>query len=309
MGGGGGKGPIGKKFPWWQIFDWFRRSAQHFWTVTAAIWKVVAPIVVWIKSIWSWVYDFWNWTKGKFDWLFSIYNNWVKPWVNWLIARIEWIHRLVNDLYNGLLGKIYDLYNKTFGWYERLRTLWVDTTTLVARIIGKFLPELSEKIEKLRDDVVRFGDSWTREVRDWAILYVRDTLSPVVHLVNEYYLTVRAIIDPMKELVGDIDKLLKLTIEKPKLLSRDTVEITGLKYGQELWESMLGRTEETPTLEEEIEYVRYIPDDFWGKIIDDTLRASAGPWAVLEKRMIEEATEALWGGRLIDKTPIPGVID
>jgi len=141
-------GPIG----------WVARALRWFVYVLKALWK-------YIKRVWE-----------KFE---RFYEKYVVPIIEWLKKKIDWITAWLDKIVRYLEKKIDWIYNKLFGWIERLRKTIDEIGKKLSRIVGVFLPKLGKEIDKTREEILRTIDKYSRDLRDWALDKLRQTVRPI----------------------------------------------------------------------------------------------------------------------------------
>jgi len=244
----------------------------------------------------DWVADHLNFKSFVMNAL--IYN--IYPPLNWLSGKVTWILDQINKIYDFTIGKIEDLYNKTFGWYEELRKNVIDITNKIARVAAVFDEKLAENIRTLRDEIFTVLDAYTRDLRDWAVEKIQEYYLPLRSELYEITGAIKEAIRPIRELVDAMEELVPSTIEKPGLLTKKTMYYSGAAYGEELFGGWLEKT--TPELTDE-QKEKWTPKRYrdWTDDLADAVHSCAEePWKRALAYLEEEIDEALTG---IEKKP------
>jgi len=141
-------GPIG----------WVARALKWFVSVLKALWKFILRVRDEIKEV---------------------YKKYLQPVIDWLKEKIDWIIEKVDEIIVYLEEKIDWIYNKLFGWIEKIRRTIDEIGKKLSRIVGVFLPKLGKEIDKTREEILRTIDKYSRDLRDWALDKLRETVRPI----------------------------------------------------------------------------------------------------------------------------------
>lgn len=295
---------MAKKIGLTWILNMFITVGRLLWNAITLFSYVFKGIAVIFKTVWEILKPVYEVFKSVWDVIYSFYVKYIKPVLDWLEGKITWILDLIDSVYNTLLGRIVQLYNETFGEYEKLRDRIDDLTGKISRVVGVFDEKLAAAILDAKNDIFDYLDQYTRDIRDWAVEKIRENYISIRSDFYEYKGAIDIILHPVKEFVDAMKELIPPTIEKPALLSRDTMYNSGNKYGQDLMDGYFDAT--TPPLTPELTRIRPVREEVeWlTRHMNYIALGPLSPWVDLHKRVGEAIIEIATGEDVVPKTEV-----
>jgi len=162
--------------------DAAKESIEAADTFLDAIEEVLGPFK-WIVKFFRWLIDvllaIWEEIEDLWKEIEEIYERYMRPVIDWLKGKIDWIIGWLDKIVTYIHEKIDWIYNKLFGWIEKIRKTIDEIGRKLSRIVGVFLPKLGEEIDKTREEILRIIDKYSRDLRDWALDKLRQTIRPI----------------------------------------------------------------------------------------------------------------------------------
>ena len=286
------------------ILNMFVTIGRILWNAISLVRYVFKGISVIFNTVWSILKPVYEVIKGLWDVIYGFYTKYIKPALDWVEGKITWLTNFIDSIYNTLLGRIDQIYNETFGWYERLRDNLDDLTGKISRVVAVFDSKLAENIKSTEQKLFAYVDKYTRDVRDWVVEYVRDVYLDVRTELYEVKGAIDIVLGPVKEFVDAMKELIPPTIEKPALLSRETMKNSGALYGQDMFDGYFEATTPPLTPEEEAPITREVLTEWEAKHMNYIALGPLGPWADLHKFLAEEIIEITTGKEVRPRTEV-----
>lgn len=301
----GAKGDGGKKGPdWGQIFSWAANFAAHSWTALKDVYLVIKPMIDLIKGVIGIAIDVFNFVKDKLAWIYDFYKDWVKPWIDWVRGALEIVQATMLVVQGRIEEFIKVVYTDLFGDIEKIRADVLSMFDKVEDIISIFSEETAAKLQVFEDKLFMTLDKYTRDIRDELIGKLHEVTDPVLHKINEITLVIEGYLKPIASRFETIEKLINITFEKPQLLRRETLKITGLSYGMDLWNATFEGSTPALTEEEAAPFPFAMVPEWMQKAQENIIKGREGEWSDVEKRIEEELQEIITGEEVEAKTEI-----
>ncbi len=291
------------------LWAWVVSIAAFIWGVLVVMYEVfvawATPIIVWLQGIASFLWDVYNnWVKPVLTTLKDLYDTWVKPAIEFLQTTVAWLKGIVLLVQGKLEDLINYVYNKVAKDVEELRANIIKVSDTLKDVASIFSKDLADKIQATEDKTLRLLDSYTRDLRDWAISTLHEATDPLIRKTNEISVLLNGFISQVTDRFKPIETLIALTFEKPQTLKRETLFTTSQRWGMDLWRDLfsgqVSQMEVVPYSEREI---FNLPDEL-ERQLDYMILEDKGPWADVSKRIDEEIEEIVTGKAVSTKTEI-----
>jgi len=240
----------------------------------------------------------WNW-----------YNKEIKPTViyiqGWIKEYTQTIDKLKKMVETGIRNDIDLLIRDT----NQLRKDMVKISTALADVAQIFDKKLAEKIRVVRDEWNRALSAVTVDFKDFVLKELHKVTDPLSAGLSKVTETVKTIVDPFHKLAQAFKDIIPPTIEKPALLTRQTMKYTGKEYGADFLDAAAeaGTPETTPQERQRISTLKI--DKIITEQISEINKGKKGIWGDLYQCIDEEIQEISTGKPLEQRKEIslPGV--
>jgi hypothetical protein len=268
-----------------------KAAIAKIWAWILKIWSVFDKVWGAFRSIWNAVKDLWSYVKPI---LSNIYNTFIKPVINFVQAvntRLEQVIGMIDKIYDATLGRIDAVYNLLFGRWEELWGKIEQISEKTARLVSKVDKELAEDIRKTVQDIEDKTIGRIRETKNDLTGYINVKLTEIRDYVNDVRYAIKDLVDPYIKKTVEIEKYLRVSFDRPNLLSRGTVETTFGEYGATAHAIIEGKTR-TPAGDDLVDRLdsldqRTFIDDY----LDAMEQGEAGSWGLVAQRIIEGIDE------------------
>lgn len=236
----GGKAKAGKVVAS-QIFGWASQTAASMWTALGPVWTVLNQIWNTIKPLWDSIAKLWTYVK---TWVIDIYVTYIKPIldvIDTILSKIEGVIRYFDDLYNRSIGRIEDIYTKTVGRFEDLWKRFEDFRDRVLRLIAVLNKDLAHQIYDATEKLEASTIGRIRDLKDDLLHQIDNVYTELRDRINDFYYAVKDLLRPVQDAVRRFEDFLDISFEKPNLLRRKTIVTSADTYGQEWWDSTIGK--------------------------------------------------------------------
>jgi len=167
----------------------------------------------------------------------------------------------------------------------------------VKDIVGVFSEELAAKIQATEEKLLRTISKYTTDLRDELIGKLHDITDPIIRKIDSITAVIEGYIRPIEEAFNRVKTIIETSFEKPQLLRRETMEISGLLYGEDLYDAMF-RAGTTKIEREDEESLNQIVQE---PLIEDMKwlikEPEKGYWQDVEKEIVRQQEEVKEGVR------------
>lgn len=305
------------QFTW---MSWLEARVDALWawvvSISAFIWGVL--VVAW-EALLAWLYPFYVWAMGIINnyilpllWTLQTWylyvkefiDTWVVPAVIWLQGAVAWIQALMLLVQGKLEDLINLVYNKVFKDIEELRSNIVRAFDTIKDVASVFSRDLADRIQVTEDKFLTLLNSYTRDLRDWAISSLHAATDPIIRKTNEISVLLTGFITQVADRFKPIENLIAMTFEKPQVFKRESVFNTSMRWGADLWSDLFAGVTPIKPITPGEEMVRLQVDPFIDKFIEDIFAEKVEGWQDVSQRVDEEIREKFYGELIPRKTEI-----
>ena len=294
------------------LWAWVVAIAAFVWGVMVVVANTfiawATPIIVWLQGIVAWLISIYQtWILPVVTWLQSMYTTYVLPVLTWLQAMVFWLQTAMLLVQGKVEQLITFVYDKIFKDVEELRANIIKVFDVIKDVASVFSRDLADKIQATEDKFLRVLDSYTRDLRDWAISSLHEATDPLIRKTNEISILLNGFINVVQDRFKPIENLIAITFEKPQTLKREVLFTTSMHWGAGLWNDLFsGVTPKEPITPSE-EMVRLQVDPVVDKYIQDIFAEKVEGWQDMTQRVDEEIREKFYGEVVPRKTEIKTV--
>ncbi len=294
------------------LWAWVVAIAAFVWGVMVVVYNAfmawITPLVLWLQTQveWLWFEVVWYLTP-LFVTLQVFVETYIVPVIAWLQGLVFWLQAAMLLVQGKLEELINFVYNKVFKDVEELRANIIKVSDTLKDVASVFSKDLADKIQATEDKTLRLLDSYTRDIRDWAISTLHEATDPLVRKTNEISVLLNGFINQVKDRFKPIEDLIALTFEKPQVLKRETLGATSMLWGVDLWNDLFSGVTPIKPVTPSAETMRLQVDPVVDKYIEDIFAEKVGGWGDITQRVDEEIREKFYGEVIPRKTEIKTV--
>lgn len=232
-------------------------KAKATYALISAVWAKLMAIAnkIAIFQIFGILKTIWNTFKPIWDQISKIYSvlkqsvidlylTYIKPilgYIDVIFSKIEEVVDWFDKLYKSTIGRVEDIYNETFGRIEDLWKRFEDFRDRMLRLIAVLNKDLAQQLYDTTEKLEASTIGRIRDLKDDLLHQIDKVYTELRDRINDFYYALKDLIKPVQDAVHKFEDFLAIAFEKPDLLSRKTIVTSADTYGQEWWNSTIGR--------------------------------------------------------------------